>query len=144
MYCDKHLKAKLWSEVCESVVMNWGELPASFGTWSRKLWHRFADVSGELDSAVLLCKYLSTVRSTYIRPWRRQIIIRPHGVTAQSTVNLKDLICIVRMIRTVSTYDLVQRACCVVRCKLELWLQARNVSFNIKHRATEASNWLPV
>jgi hypothetical protein len=27
-YCDKHLKTKLWSEVCETVVMNWSELPA--------------------------------------------------------------------------------------------------------------------
>ena len=27
-YCDKHLKEKLWSDVCESVVMNWSELPA--------------------------------------------------------------------------------------------------------------------
>jgi hypothetical protein len=26
-YCDKHLKDKLLSEVCESVVMNWSELP---------------------------------------------------------------------------------------------------------------------
>jgi hypothetical protein len=27
-YYDKHLKEKLWSEVCESVVMNWSELAA--------------------------------------------------------------------------------------------------------------------
>jgi hypothetical protein len=27
-YSDKHLKDKLWSEVCEAVVMNWSELPA--------------------------------------------------------------------------------------------------------------------
>jgi hypothetical protein len=27
-YSDKNLKEKLWSEVCESVVTNWSELPA--------------------------------------------------------------------------------------------------------------------
>jgi hypothetical protein len=26
--CDEHLKEKLWSEVCESVVTNWSEFPA--------------------------------------------------------------------------------------------------------------------
>jgi hypothetical protein len=27
-YSDRNLKKKLWYEVCESVVMNWSELPA--------------------------------------------------------------------------------------------------------------------